>query len=231
MSPPTIPFSPTSGGFPQELVEVGGFMVEIVCPSCQQPFRRNRTRARQQARTGKLQYCGKSCRTKGTFANRPELREQAREMMQLLNEGRTTSWNSGLPWSDAHRAKMSEARRGRNFLKTRGGNGTGMSPTEALIAPLLPEGFTWNYAVPSEGFGQGYPSHYKLDFANPAQKICLEVDGVSHRTRLGQERDNRKNERLQFLGWKVCRIDNETAWFLYSTSKLKEHLHTLLTES
>jgi hypothetical protein len=228
MSQPSTPFSPTSGGFPQELVEVGGFMVEIACPICQTRFQRNRTIARRQARNGKTQYCGQSCRTKGTFAKRPELREQAKSMMQTLNKGRTGSWNSGKPWSDDHRAKRSAAMKGRMLLPFRGGNGTGMSPTEALIAPIIPEGFSWNYVIPSGGFGQGYPSNYKLDFADPRRMVCLEVDGPSHRTKLGQERDARKNKRLSLLGWKVCRIDNETAWYLYSTSKLKEHLHTLL---
>ena len=95
----------------------------------------------------------------------------------------------------------------------------------------MPEGFIWNYVIPSGGFGLGYPSHYKLDFTDPARMVCLEVDGPSHRTRLGQERDKRKNERLQFLGWTVCRIDNEKAWLLYSTSRLKAHLHTLLLGS
>lgn len=228
MSPPSTPFSPTSGGFPQELVEVGGFMVEIACPVCQTRFQRNRTIARRQARNGKTQYCGRGCRTKGTFKNRPELREQAAQIMCKLNEGRTGSWNSGKPWSDDHRERMSQARKGRTFLPFRGGNGTGMSPTEALIAPLMPEGFTWNYVIPSGGFGLGYPSNYKLDFADPNRMVCLEVDGPSHRTRQGQERDRRKTERLQLLGWTLRRIDNEKAWLLYSTSKLKEHLHTLL---
>lgn len=222
---------PTLAGSPQELVEVGGYMVEIVCPICQTRFQRNRTKAREQARKHRIQYCGRGCRTKGTFRNRPELREQAARIMRQLNEGWTTSWNSGKPWSDAHREKMSQARKGRTFLPFRGGNGTGMSPTEALIAPLMPEGFTWNYVIPSGGFGLGYPSNYKLDFADPNRMICLEVDGHSHRTRQGQERDKRKTERLQSLGWTLRRIDNEKAWLLYSTSKLKEHLHTLLLGS
>lgn len=231
MSPPSTHFSPTLAGSPQELVEVGDYMVEIVCPICRVAFRRARTRARQQARYGKTQYCGRGCRTKGTFENRPELRQQAREHMKAMVAAKGTSWNSGKPWSDTHRAKMSEARKGRSFLPFRGGNGTGMSPTEALIAPLLPEGFIWNYVIPSGGFGLGYPSNYKLDFADPMRMVCLEVDGASHNTRLGKDRDKRKNERLQFLGWTVRRITNAEAKSLYLTSKLADHLHTLLLGS
>ena len=231
MSQPSTLFSPTSDGFLQELVEVGGFMVEIACPICQTRFQRNRTKAREQARKQRIQYCSRGCRTKGTFKNRPELRERASQMMSKLNEGRETSWNCGIPWSDAHRERMSQERKGTTFLPFRGGNGTGMAPTEALIAPLMPEGFTWNYVIPSGGFGLGYPSNYKLDFADPSRMVCLEVDGPSHRTRKGQERDKRKTERLLFLGWTLRRIDNEKAWSLYSTSRLKEHLHTLLLGS
>lgn len=205
-------------------------MVEIVCPICHGSFRRHRTKAREQTRKGRIQYCSRGCRTKGTFRYNPSLRETARENMRKIAEEQDRPWNYGRPWSDAHRAQMSASRKGRALMPYRGGNGTGMSPTEALIAPLLPEGFMWNYVLPSGGFGLGYPSHYKLDFGNPTTKVCLEVDGISHRTRLGQERDARKTERLQFLGWKLLRITNEEAWYLYSTSKLKEHLHTLLTE-
>lgn len=220
----------TPDGFLQELAEEGDFIVSLVCPTCQQRFTRPRTRAREQMRKKRIQYCSRGCRTKGTFRYNEGLREKSRTHMMKLCQERETSWNSGIPWSDAHRAKASEQRKGWKFAQ-RGGNGTGMSPTEALIAPMMPEGFIWNYIVRSEGFGLGYPSHYKLDFGNPQTMVCLEVDGASHTSRLGQERDARKNERLAFLGWKVCRIKNDKAWSLYSTSRLKEHLHTLLGAS
>jgi hypothetical protein len=151
--------------------------------------------------------------------------------MKKLWETMDTSWNSGLPWSEETRVKMSEARKGRPFPAERGGNGTGMSPTEALIAPLLPEGFLWNYPTSLKGAGAAYPSHYKLDFAHPQRKICLEVDGQTHNSHLGMYRDRKKTEKLQSLGWTVFRIKNMEAWSLYSTLRLREHLHTLLTAS
>lgn len=219
----------TPDGYPQTLVTVDASTVQIVCPTCQNAFLRKSSRAHMQAGLNKIQYCSRECRSTAV-SNRPWHKEKSRETMARVMAGRP-AWNSGKPWSEAHRAKMSEIRKGRPFPAKRGGNGTGMTNTEALIAPLLPPGFLWNFAVPLKGAGEGYPSHYKLDFADPSRKICLEVDGQTHNTYLGIIRDRKKTEKLQSLGWTVFRIKNPDAWSLYSTSKLKEHLRTLLTGS
>lgn len=224
----------TPDGYPQKLVEVGGSMVEIVCPTCQTPFLRRGSRAHTQAGLGKTQYCSTSCRSKAV-SGRPEHRELSRRNMTATQrkreQGGMRAWNYGRPWSETHRATMSEVRKNKPFPGKRGGNGTGMANTEALIAPLLPEGFRWNHIVSLKGAGAGYPSHYKLDFADASRMVCLEVDGQSHGTYLGMARDRKKTEKLQSLGWTVFRIKNTEAWSLYSTLRLKEHLHTLLTGS
>ncbi|MHB1593881.1 MAG: endonuclease domain-containing protein [Streptosporangiaceae bacterium] len=54
----------------------------------------------------------------------------------------------------------------------------------------------------------GLPSCYKLDLAHPAAKVAIEIDGNSHNTTLGKERDRRKQEWLTGAGWTVLRFSN-----------------------
>lgn len=47
-------------------------------------------------------------------------------------------------------------------------------------------------------------SAYKLDFAHREAKVNIEIDGLSHRGRRFE--DERRDEYLRSLGWKVIRI-------------------------
>jgi hypothetical protein len=136
------------------------------------------------------------------------------------------------PKSVEHRAKLSAAAKANGHKpKVRGGNGTGMTPMERLISEVLPAGWVWNYPVALGKRQQGYPTSYKLDFALPHLKLGLEVDGGSHTALARQQQDRKKEVKLAQLGWKVFRISNAQTEKLYSTSKLKEHLTTLLATS
>lgn len=221
--------SPMPDGFPPRYVRDGKCFVTLTCPTCQTPFERTASKALEKIRANKTQYCSGPCRSKAV-SGRPEQREMARQNMIKISRGRVGSWNSGIPWSEAHLEKMSAIRKGRPFPVERGGNGKGPSRTEAMLIPFMPDGFSWNCIVRSEAFGQGCPSHYKLDFGNPKTKVCLEVDGIGHNAIKKRDQDRRKTAQLELLGWKVFRITNDKAWSLFSTSKLQEHLRTLLTE-
>ena len=89
----------------------------------------------------------------------------------------------------------------------RGGNGK-ISATEQILAIALP-GWVWGYAVPLGPRMEGYPTCYKIDIANPALKIAIEVDGVSHLVKLIILRDAKKTAKLQELGWRVLRFTNK----------------------
>jgi hypothetical protein len=131
-------------------------------------------------------------------------------------------WNTGKPWSEEVRAKISKTHKasGKTFLE-RGGNGRGASRAEQLVLNCLPKSFIYNYAVALGGKGHGYPSNYKVDFGDPVKKLALEVDGVSHRQHGREGQDKKKEAKLRELGWSVCRISNEEVFHLYTTSKLK----------
>jgi hypothetical protein len=106
------------------------------------------------------------------------------------------------------------------FMRVRGGNGTGMSRVELLMRSILPESFQYNYIVKTlQKRGSGYPYHYKLDFADPLQMICLEVDGYSHNTIQRQEQDRKKEALLQDLGWSVLRVSNKDVLAMFGIWK------------
>src|SRR5258706_1676888 len=88
----------------------------------------------------------------------------------------------------------------------RGGNGHGATLPQRIMHKIL--GSKWNMEYPLS-LGKripGYPTHYKLDLANPEKKIAIEVDGFSHRSR--KKIDQKKDAKLASFGWKVLRFWN-----------------------
>jgi hypothetical protein len=105
------------------------------------------------------------------------------------------------------RAKMKSSLAGR-VPSMRGGNGNGPTAAEQVLATAL--GWEMNVIV-STGERElgGYPSHYKLDVANRDKKVCIEVDGNSHRALSRQQQDEKKSIYLQARGWLVMRFSND----------------------
>lgn len=90
--------------------------------------------------------------------------------------------------------------------KVRGGNGK-ISVVQEKLAKAL--GWEMEHVVVvGMGRGNGYPTHYKIDIAEPDVMIAIEVDGHSHNNRAGRERDARKDAKLKELGWQVMRFTN-----------------------
>lgn len=89
----------------------------------------------------------------------------------------------------------------------RGGNGRGETRPQALLSQAL--GWPTEVIVPTRmPRGSGYPTHYKLDVANPDEMVAVEVDGGSHCSRERRAQDRRKDEFLRALGWTVLRFWN-----------------------
>jgi hypothetical protein len=167
--------------------------------------------------------CSRSCARKRYHALNPGTSYFLR--MPAQERGRPTG-TTRTPEQRAHISRVLKAMGHRPQIRK--GNGTGMTPCEKLVSAALPAGWEWNFPVALGKRRPGYPTNYKLDFAHPQRKVGLEVDGSSHSTRARQEQDRRKEQRLKALGWSVLRISNAQVKSLYSTSKLKEHLTTLL---
>ena len=106
------------------------------------------------------------------------------------------------------RDKVSASMSGRTFL-ARGGNGTTTEPQRRLANALdLP----MEYAVATAAVTKAcssLPNAYKVDIANPALRLAIEVDGRTHRQPTWTYLDRRKTEVLSALGWSVLRFTNE----------------------
>jgi hypothetical protein len=113
----------------------------------------------------------------------------------------------------------------------RGGNGRPLSLPQQMLAKSL--GWRTEYIVRT-GIprGQGYPTHYKLDIADPESMIAIEVDGSSHSSLKRQAQDKKKEDFLAGLGWKVLRFKNQEvmenlAMITSTILKLKNTIITL----
>lgn len=153
---------------------------------------------------------------------RPELREQYSKIMSNTLRGREP-WNKGVEWSEEVKEKLRIAAKKNNqkerFIEMRGGNGKGPSKCEELLKRVLPERFVWNYPIPLGKRQEGYPTNYKVDFGDPAKKMAIEVDGASHNSKIRQEKDRKKGDKLAELGWCVLRISNLEIRKMFGISK------------
>jgi very-short-patch-repair endonuclease len=51
-----------------------------------------------------------------------------------------------------------------------------------------------------------------VDFADPIKKIAIEVDGKWHHTMEQIEKDNKRQQEVEDLGWRVIRIDGRQTY-------------------
>jgi hypothetical protein len=117
---------------------------------------------------------------------------------------KTNNPNQTLEW----KRKMSKIMSGRTFL-ARGGNGK-LTPQQEAVANAL--GLPMEYAIPTravKGQFKSLPSCYKVDIADPARRLAIEIDGSTHRTKKWKFLDKRKTEVLNALGWSVLRFSNQ----------------------
>lgn len=89
----------------------------------------------------------------------------------------------------------------------RGGNGHGLTGPQRMMLAALGPNWRAEYALSLGPRKAGYPTHYKLDLANPALRIAIEVDGLSHHSR--RHLDAKKDTKLASLGWIVLRFSNQ----------------------
>lgn len=79
-----------------------------------------------------------------------------------------------------------------------------ITPAEAAIEPCIAGlGVPYRFQYPILGFF--------ADFALPAQKVIIEVDGSQHSTKRGAANDAKRTAKLVKHGWQVYRVTNETA--------------------
>jgi hypothetical protein len=190
-------------------------MVELKCEWCGTSFRRQK----------RQRFCGPSCSAKWRMSrpdfvaslHTPKRAEACRQVMQRLRRNPQAMENlrryllSGRnPFRDP--VKRAEAQRkahsrlaASGYRTLNGGNGRGPTRPQLMLATLL--GWPTEYVVPTKGL-PGYPSHYKLDIANPKRRIAIEVDGQSHSSKAVRAKDIKKTRFLEERGWTVLRFRN-----------------------
>jgi hypothetical protein len=114
--------------------------------------------------------------------------------------------------------------------RTRGGNGTGPTAAQKMLADAL--GWEMERAIPTKiPGGFGFPTAYKVDIANAEKMVAVEVDGNSHCAIARKAQDKKKMQVLASLGWTVLRFTNRAVTedlagcvqtVLSTTSKSKE---------
>ncbi len=97
------------------------------------------------------------------------------------------------------RANPSTPKGGWNYVPT-------INRDELVVAPFLEAlGFIHQYKIITNGT-RHTARFYKLDFGNPIKRLCIEIDGTSHRLPRKIEQDQRKDNFLTRIGWNILRI-------------------------
>jgi hypothetical protein len=114
--------------------------------------------------------------------------------------------------------------------RVRGGNGRPLPEPQRLMLEALGAGWVAEYIVPTRlPRSAGWPTHYKLDLADPQRRLAIEIDGHCHDSACRREQDRRKTTFLAANGWCVLRITNARALWLSTTCTSPDTLRTSLT--
>lgn len=113
----------------------------------------------------------------------------------------------GHKWSELARVKLSKSMhtaalegRNRGWATTRSGDNR-MSYPETFFSKVISNEFA------DKSYTYNLPFYtWKLDFAWPAKKRVIEIDGNQHETKVQKESDERKDAKLIECGWSVLRI-------------------------
>jgi hypothetical protein len=173
--------------------------VNMACAECQQEFELSMSQ-RSEFTSGRQSrfFCSKGCRTRWVLKQpgQQEIRQKKLALMRSEHDFMNT------PEAIAKRVVT--------LKKTGVTGGSGRPPSEShkMLADAL--SLPIEYPVKS-GLKRslGFKAVYHIDIANPDVKLAIEVDGKSHRYGLWPERDRKKTQVLNDLGWTVLRFTNE----------------------
>ena len=178
-------------------------VIETICSWCEKPARLQGAQQLRWALRGRP-YCSIKCRDEFTTWKRTQRTASPTERKNSAT--RMTDHN---PMADpVARARQSTTLRAMGWKPPiQGGNGKLIPVAQQLLACAL--GWRTEVVYPTKmRRSSGYPAHYKLDIANEALQIGIEVDGPSHGALKVREADQRKQELLESRGWIVLRFSN-----------------------
>lgn len=196
-------------------------MVDLICEWCGQTFvRKQRTQ-----KGGKLKrFCSKSCSAQWRMS-RPEYvatlntekrrqassetlkRVRTRPDVQAKLQQHLSGPNNPFKNPQTNRKAQIALREKTGYRHLNGGNGRGLTVPQRLLAERL--GWPTEYVISLGARRSGYPSHYKIDVAEPLLMVAIEIDGEGHKARIIAQADQRKTAFLESVGWTVLRFSNQ----------------------
>lgn len=177
---------------------------ETPCTECTAPVPLDTKRKRDAYNQRGRVYCSTECRDR--WVRRQSSERMARTNRKYASQ-RMTERNPMR--NEASREKMrATLLEMKHQPRERGGNGTGPTVPQARLAELLGWPMEVVFKTGYPRVKGGPPGHYKLDIANEAAKVAVEVDGGSHCSLARRESDRRKDEILAGAGWLVLRFSN-----------------------
>lgn len=216
----TIPTSPSAGGSAPKTSNraIHSSIHAKRCEWCGETFV---PRTKHEERTRR--FCGRSCSAKWRM-RQPEYLAKVHnpEVAKRRGESRRAWLASGNPRALAEiarirnlnptaepavRAKISRTLKAMHHgPSVRGGNGRGLTVPQRILLDALGSNWAAEYALSLGKRTPGYPTHYKIDLANVALRVAIEVDGNCHHSR--KALDAKKDAKLSSLGWTVLRFWN-----------------------
>jgi len=187
----------------------GNLSVEILCANCENLAVFWLKHQKYKYKKNGLAYCGPICAkeyrrkiSSETMAktNRVHASDRMKKNNPMANpESKAKAWQTLKDMG--HKPPI------------RGGNGTGATKPQALLAQflvgLVPRVIVEHVQPTRAARGQGLPTHYKIDIALPVNMLAIEVDGNSHCLLSRQAQDRKKVAFLNTLGWTVLRFSNK----------------------
>jgi len=108
--------------------------------------------------------------------SRPEVQEKLNRYLHSTSN--PFRWLAA-QYRAANQSDTIGSRKGQDYSHLIGGNGRGLSESQLMLQERL--GWATEYCISIKPCRPGYPTHYKVDLADPRLKIAVEVDGNSHR--------------------------------------------------
>lgn len=193
---------------------------KTVTKHCAQCGREFTFRSSGERNNNKRRFCGDSCAAKWRMSQ-PERIALTKEYLPRMwaaaqaavrgkpNPVASARMKANNPnQSREWQRKMSAIMSGRTFL-ARGGNGKTTRQQEAVAKALdLPMEYVIATGPVKDRF-KSLPNCYKVDVADPARMLAIEIDGRTHNTKKWKFLDHRKTEVLNALGWSVLRFSNQ----------------------
>ena len=192
----------------------------LKCAGCGEEFE-GKDYQRWSSNKGNNVYCGSVCKNALSSAT-------AAKTNRKYASARMTS-NNPMRKAEVRQSVSDTLKRIGHKPSVRGGNGTGLTTAEQMLSDAT--GLQPYIVNTHGGRSKGFPTHYKLDLADPQHMLAIEVDGNSHNLITRQAQDRKKESYLRSRGWTVLRFTNKQVLenTAYCVSIIKENSHGFAT--